>query len=257
MIVPMVAALLAGCAASLPSVGPAATSDSGAMLGGSDANGFLTTASTRSAADNAGEARSLAAKSSGGAGAATTSGSVAYKVGPHDVLEITVFKVAELSRSVQVGDSGTVGLPLLGEVTVAGKTAREIENELAQKLKANYLQNPQVTVFVKEFNSQRVTIEGAVKKTGVYPLRGRTTLLQALSLAEGLDPSADNSVMVFRQTEKGRAGARFDIAAIRAGNAEDPAIQPGDMIVVGTSAWKEQFNNFTKLLPLIGVFALL
>lgn len=203
------------------------------------------------------EVRKAAAKSASNFIAASAPGNTAYKIGPQDVIEVSVFQVPELSRAVQVSDSGTAGLPLVGEVPAAGRTAQEFEREVATRLKAKYLQNPQVTVFVKEFNSQRVTIEGAVKKAGVFPIRGKTSLLQALSMAEGLDPNADTSVVIFRQSEKGRMAARFDLADVRAGKAEDPLIQAGDVVVVGASFWKEQYNNFVKLLPLVGLFALI
>ena len=168
-----------------------------------------------------------------------------------------MFQAAELSRSVQVSDDGTAGLPLIGEIAMAGRTAQEIERQVARQLKAKYMRNPQVTVFVKEFNSQRVTIEGAVKKTGVYTLRGKTSLLQAISMAEGLEAAADTTVVVFRNSDKGRMAARFDMSAIRAGSAEDPLIQSGDVVVVGTSFWREQFGNFVKIIPLVSIFALL
>ena len=130
-----------------------------------------------------------------------TPGSADYKIGPQDVLDISVFKVPELTRSVQVADAGTINLPLVGEVTATGKTAREIEHDLATKLGAKYLQSPQVTVYIKEYNSQRVTLDGAVKKPGVYPIRGKTTLMQAVALAEGLNDIADSScIVVFRLT---------------------------------------------------------
>ena len=87
--------------------------------------------------------------------APTTSG---YKIGAMDVLDISVFQVPELTKSVQVADTGTINLPLLGEVEVAGRTAQQVERDLTTKLGAKYLQNPQVTVFVKEYNSHQVTI---------------------------------------------------------------------------------------------------
>lgn len=186
-----------------------------------------------------------------------TPGSTAYKVGPLDVLEVSVFKVQELSKSVQVADSGTINLPLVGEVPAAGRTAQDIERDLTAKLGAKYLQNPQVTVFVKEFNSQRVTVEGAVKKPGVYPIKGNNSLLQFIATAEGLDPNSDSTVVVFRQANGKRTAARFDVSEIRSGKSEDPAIQSGDVIVAGSSAAKETFNNFIKLLPVTSVFALL
>ena len=98
-----------------------------------------------------------------------------------DVLEISVFKVPELSKSVQVADTGTINMPLLGEVPAAGKTAQEIEQDLTRQLGAKYLKNPQVTVFVKDHNSQMVTIEGAVMKSGHD---ARVSLLTGKALAQ-------------------------------------------------------------------------
>lgn len=189
--------------------------------------------------------------------AAATPGSVAYKIGPLDVVEITVFKVPELSKAIQVSESGTINYPLIGEVVVGSKTAREVEHILTKKLGAKYLQKPQVTVFVKEYNSQRVTIEGAVKKPGVYPIKGGMTLMQAIAVAQGLEETAENTIVVFRDANGKRAIARFEVAALRGGTAKDPQLQAGDVIVVETSALKQGFNQFIKMLPLVSVFALL
>lgn len=189
--------------------------------------------------------------------ASSTPGSTAYKIGPLDVLDISVFKVPELSKSVQVADVGTVNLPLVGEVSAAGRTAREIEQDLVQRLGTRYLRDPQVTVFVKEYNSQRITVEGAVKKPGVFPYKGRTTLLQSIAMAEGLDATSDSNVIVFRTTDGKRAAARFDLAGIRGGKVGDPQLESGDVVVVETSAMKEVFQNLIKAAPLAGIFALL
>jgi polysaccharide export outer membrane protein len=181
--------------------------------------------------------------------ASATPGNTAYKIGPQDVLEVSVFKVPELSKSVQVADSGSVNLPLVGEVPAAGHTAQDVERDLTKRLGAKYLQSPQVTVFVKEYNSQRVTIEGAVKKPGVYPVRGKTSLLQSIAMAEGLDEAAQDEIVVFRQVDGKRVAGKFDVAAIRAGNAEDPTIRNGDVIVVGHSGMKAAWQNFLKAIP--------
>src|SRR5262245_26063455 len=158
---------------------------------------------------------------------ASAPGSTAYKIGPQDVLDISVFKAPELARQVQVADAGTVNLPLVGEIRAAGKTAQEVEHDLAKKLGAKYMQSPQVTVYVKEYNSQRVTVEGAVKKPGVHTLKGRTSLLQFIAMSGGLDAVSDSAVVVFRRTDGKRYAARFDIDEIRAGRAEDPTIMAG------------------------------
>lgn len=178
----------------------------------------------------------------------------AYKIGAQDVLEVSVFKVPELNKSVQVANTGTVNLPLVGEITAAGRTAQEVERELTQKLGAKYLQSPQVSVYVKEFNSQNVTIDGAIRKPGVFPYRSSVSLLQVITMAGGLDPNSDSTVVVFRTTNGERKAARFDVSEIQSGQANDPVIEPGDVIVAGTSAVKEAFNNVLKALPLAGMF---
>jgi polysaccharide export outer membrane protein len=187
--------------------------------------------------------------------AGDASATSAYRIGALDVLDISVFQVPDLSKSVQVSDTGTINLPLLGEVLVAGKTAREVERDLTAKLGAKYLQNPQVTVYVKEYNSSQVTVEGAVKKPGVIPLKGRTSLLQLIAMADGFDPNSDWTVLILRQSNGKRAAARFDVDEIQKGRAEDPTLQSGDVIVAGSSAIKSGFNTVLKALPVAGLFA--
>ena len=188
---------------------------------------------------------------------ASKPGSSAYKIGPQDVLEINVFNVVELNRSVQVSDNGSINFPLVGEVSATGKTARQVEHDLAARLNARFVKNPQVSIFVKEFNSQRFTVDGSVKKPGVFPLRDNNTLLQAIALAGGLDnDSASSMVVVFRQTPAGRAAARFDIDQIRTGKVEDPAIQHGDSIVVDASQGKTMLGYFAKVVPVFSAFRL-
>ena len=187
--------------------------------------------------------------------ASATPGNSAYLIGPQDVLDVSVFKVPELTKSVQVADTGTINLPLVEEVPAMGKTTHDLERDLTAKLGGKYLQKPQVTVVVKEYNSQRVTVEGAVKKPGVYPVRGQMTLLQLVASAEGLSDNSDSTVVVFRGTEGKRTAARFSVDEIRSGTSPDPRIQSGDVIVVPSSMMKETFNNFLKILPIAGVFA--
>lgn len=184
-------------------------------------------------------------------------GSAGYKIGPQDVIDISVFKVPELSKSVQVSEAGTVNLPLLGEVYATNKTPRDLEKDLTSQLGKKYLQNPQVSVFVKEYNSQRITVDGAVKRPGVFPMQGGISLLQAVALAQGLEDVSDETVLVFRGQNGQRQAARFDISEIRAGDAKDPQLLAGDVIIARTSDLKKGFNGFMKVLPLAGVFALL
>jgi polysaccharide export outer membrane protein len=167
------------------------------------------------------------------------------------MLDITVFKVPDLSKTVQVSETGAINLPLVGEVRAEGKTTQELERDLTAKLGATYLQNPQVTVLVKENNSQRVTIQGAVEKPGVYPVKGRTTLLELVAMAGGLKS------LVLRQQDGKRSAAKFDFGTIQKGKGDDPTMQPGDVVVAGTSAIKAGFNSVLKALPIAGLFAML
>ena len=186
--------------------------------------------------------------------AAATPGNSSYKIGPQDVLDITVFKVQDLSRSVRVSDTGTISFPLVGEVTAAGKTAREVETILTKSW-AKYLQSPQVSVSVKEFNSRRVTIDGAVNKPGVYPILNKTSLLQFIAIAGGPTDGSDTSdIVVFREIAGKRSAARFDLDEIRAGRSQDPALEEGDVVVVNTSAMKTTFNYILKVLPVTSLF---
>ncbi len=176
--------------------------------------------------------------------------SKSYKIGPRDVLDITVFKVPDLSKIVQVSEAGTINYPLAGEIVAGGKTAREIEQELTKKLGAKYLQNPAITVFVKEFNSQRVTVEGAVAKPGVIPMAGGITLLQAIAQSGGLNGNAEKTAVVFRMVDGKRSAGKYDVSDIRAGRSEDPQLQSGDVIIVPTSDMREGMDMLVKFLPL-------
>ena len=185
-----------------------------------------------------------------------TPGNSAYKIGPLDVLDVQVFQVPDLTRSVQVADTGNIYYPLVGEMQASGKTAHEMELDLTKKLGAKYLQSPQVTVFVKEYNSQRVTVTGSVKNTGIYPLKGQTTLMPTLALAGDVDINvASGDVVIFRTINGKRSAARFDFDSVRSGKTQDPELQPGDVIVVDTSPAKVALQNVLKVLPLAGTAA--
>lgn len=181
-----------------------------------------------------------------------------YRIGAQDLLEISVFGVDSLNRTVRVNSNGQISLPLIGGVQAGGRTIPELERDIGEKLAQDYLQNPQVTVFVKEFTSQRITLEGAVKKPGIYPITGKTTLLQAVAMAEGLDPLADlNGVVVFRQVNGKRMAAVFDMRRLRSGRSADPQIYGDDVIVVEQSGSKTALRRFIEAVPGIGLFLLL
>ena len=178
-----------------------------------------------------------------------------YRVGPSDLLTVTVFQVKDLDREVRVNNAGQISLPLIGALDAAGKTVGELEGLISKRYAARYLQEPQVSVFVKEFSSQRVTVGGAVKKPGIFPLTTRLTLLQALALSEGIsETGSEHNVIVFRTVQGKRQFARFDLGAIQSGSVPDPEIMGEDVVEVDTSSGKLFLNNLVRVAPLVGIW---
>lgn len=181
-----------------------------------------------------------------------------YRVGAGDVLEVTVFGVPDLSRTVRVNTDGDISLPLVGAIHAGGHTVPELQATIATKLQDGFMQDPQVSVFVKDFVSQQITLDGSVTKPGIYPLTGKTTLLQALAMAGGMTDLAEHGgVVIFRQIDGKRMGAVFDMDRITDGEANDPQVYAGDIIVVAKSGAKNALQNFIKAAPAIGLFLLL
>ena len=157
-----------------------------------------------------------------------------YLIGPNDLVDVEVFEVDNLKRTARVNAAGAISLPLIGGVVIAGLTTQQAEERIADRYREKYLQNPQISVFVKEFTTERITIEGAVARPGIFPLTGQITLLRALAMAGGFGEIPNKyEVMLFRVNERNvREVAVFDIEKIRSGVAPDPAIKGDDVIVV-------------------------
>jgi polysaccharide export outer membrane protein len=157
-----------------------------------------------------------------------------YRVSPNDLIEVEIYEMESLKRTVRVNAAGAISLPLIGHLTIAGLTSEEVEQLIASRYSEKYLQNPQVSIFIKEFTTDRITIEGAVSRPGIFPLTGKLTLLRALAMAGGFGQIANTSqVIVYRVSDNHtREQAVYDIEKIRAGKADDPPIQGDDLIVV-------------------------
>ena len=180
-----------------------------------------------------------------------------YRIGPLDRVNLTVFQVPSLSQQrVQVDSSGQLTLPLIGRVVAAGKTTSELSAEIASRLGKEYLESPQVTVWVDEAVSRAITVDGSVVQPGVYPIAGPTTLVQAVAMARGpeLKYANLNRVAVFRTTDGQRTVAVFDLKAIRRGRSEDPVILPNDVVVVDGSELKGAWRELITTLPSLAVF---
>lgn len=158
-----------------------------------------------------------------------------YKIGPNDQIEIEVYGLPDLKRTARVNSSGLISLALVGNIQIMGLTAQQAEELIAKQYGEKYLQNPQVSVLIREFTTQRITIEGAVGRPGIYPLTGQITLLRAIALAGGGAQYADLSqIVVFRAVgDKGaQQAAVFDLEKIRSGENPDPAILAEDVVVI-------------------------
>lgn len=187
---------------------------------------------------------------------ATAAPQTEYRIGVGDKLDVRVFQVEDLSfEELVVDTSGNIHLPLIGAVHGAGRTAREMSSDIAGRLAAQYLRNPQVTVTVKEAANQKITVDGAVTKPGVYEMRGSTSLLQAVAMAEGPTGVADLSkVAVFRTIEGQRSVALFDLRSIRQGRAPDPEVLGDDVIVVDTSRLSSVMRQILSAVPALAIF---
>lgn len=179
-----------------------------------------------------------------------------YKIGPLDVLSVTVFQEPDLSfKELQVDASGNLLFPLIGDVRASGKSAAQLSREIATRLDQRYLINPQVSVVVASSVSQRVAVEGSVNEPGVYEISGSSTLLEAIARAKSTTRTAKLSqVVIFRIVDGQRMGAVFDLSMIRAGRAPDPELIGGDVVVVGFSFVKGAFRDFLTTAPFFNVF---
>ena len=178
-----------------------------------------------------------------------------YKIGPEDTLEIDVFQLSDLNRTAQVDSSGRILLPLIGQVQAAGKTSEQLSHDIADELGRKYVNNPQVTVVVKDAQGQRITVDGAVGQPGVYSLTGPTTLMQAVALAKGPDTKLANlhKVVVYRMVNAQRVTTNYDLQSIRDGKTADPLIYGKDVIVVDQSGGRSFLRDLGTVAPIVSV----
>lgn len=179
-----------------------------------------------------------------------------YVIGPRDELSVVVFREPDLSLpNVLTDSSGRFEMALIGRIVALGKTPDQLSAEITQRLGERYLVNPDVAVNLNKVNSKRITVEGALNRPGLYEVADNTDLLSAIALAGGpLDIAKLSEIAVFRKVNGQNQVAVFDLSRIRSGEAANPQIKPGDIVVVGFSGLKQGFQEFLRTAPLIGVF---
>lgn len=178
-----------------------------------------------------------------------------YKIAPMDTISVKVFKSEDLTGDYQVDLAGNISMPLVGEVPAANLTTAQLDQKLTQVLGQKYFEHPDVAVGIKASTRRSVTVDGAVKQAGTFPIAGPTSLMQAVALAGGTTEDANaRRVAIFRTVGGQRQAAAFDLAAIRHGQAKDPPLYPGDIVVVDGSSVKQGFKKFLQAIPLLAIF---
>jgi polysaccharide export outer membrane protein len=179
-----------------------------------------------------------------------------YKIAPMDTLTIRIFGMPDLTGDYQVDMLGNLSMPLIGDVAATDLTPSELDHLLTERYGVKYLQNPDVSVAVKISTGRIVTVDGAVKKGGAFPVIGPLTLLQAVALAGGADMETANMrrVAVFRTISGHREAAAFDLISIERGEMEDPSVYAGDIVIVDGSSIKAAQKKIFQSFPLLNIF---
>ena len=179
---------------------------------------------------------------------ASTSGQAElYVIGPDDVLAVNVWNERDVSGKFNVEADGSLTFPLIGRVEAAGLTVRALEAELRKRLSAGYITNPQISVTVETYGSQRIFLVGEIRQPGMYSLRGKMSLMEALARAGSTTQMAGGEAFVVRRTDRAGSGAavlpdqagesseviRVDLAELHRGRLDqNVALRDGDTVFV-------------------------
>ncbi len=178
-----------------------------------------------------------------------------YRIAPLDTLAIKVFKMPDLSGEYEVDLTGQIAMPLIGNVKAVDVTTAQLSDRLKQRYGEKYLQNPDISVGVKSSTRASVTVDGSVGKSGGVAATPGMTLMQAIAQAGGVSENANpRRVAIFRQIDGQRQAAAFDLTAIRRGEAPDPRIYPGDIVIVDGSQTKAMQRQLLNSLPILSIF---
>jgi polysaccharide export outer membrane protein len=156
-----------------------------------------------------------------------------YTVGREDLLEIAVWKDAAMTTVAPVRPDGRVSVPMIGDIEADGKTPRQLSAEISERL-SPLVKEPVVSVIVREINSSKFAVVGEVAHPGIYPLRGRVSILQAVAAAGGLTEfAARGGVVVIRRGKDGEEHRyKLDLDAVVDGKRRAPALKAGDTVYV-------------------------
>lgn len=179
---------------------------------------------------------------------------VDYRLHANDIVQIEVYDMQQLNRTVQLDAAGEISMPLIGTVPAVGKTSFELAKVLQDRYSEKYLKNPQISVMVKQAHLDTITVDGAVIQPGVFPINEEMSLLKAIALARGIDQYGNpKEVVVFRMVKNQRVAGLFNLSDIRTGKAADPQIYPNDTIVVAGSTVKRTVRDIVGATPIVAL----
>jgi polysaccharide biosynthesis/export protein len=180
-----------------------------------------------------------------------------YTISSQDILQVAIFQVPDLTRTVRVDGGGFVSLPLIGRVPVRGKTILQAQEDIAARYSKSYLQSPQVNLSLVK-SSQRITVSGAVRAPTVLTLESTLTLSMAIAQSGGVNDIGNaERIHVARITGDQVEDAVFNLKEIQAGSAPNPALRGGDIVVVEDSRTRLALKEIKDILPLAAVGAFL
>ena len=181
-----------------------------------------------------------------------------YTVGKQEQLEITVADAESLGGTYLTDSEGYIAFPLVGDLFVAGKTPNQTARMIADRLRGDYLVNPQVRVRPSTMITPSISIGGEVTRPGTYPSATSQTLIRAVNNAGGLAEYAKvDDVLVMRTVDNKRYIGVYNIEAIQRGNYPDPVIYPGDVVTVGDSVSRRNLESLLQFIPLLSTSAIL
>jgi protein involved in polysaccharide export with SLBB domain len=156
-------------------------------------------------------------------------------LGAGDVFEVRVYQEEELTGLYRVDQNGFFDFPLIGSIKAEGFTATQIAENIENKLSTGYLRNPQVTVFVKEFNSKKIFVLGKVQKPGPFNYEDKMSIVQAIALAGGLHPLASKEIVLIRVENGAEKRYMINFEDISQGKASNTPLNPGDILFIPES----------------------
>lgn len=177
-------------------------------------------------------------------------GNTSYLIGPQEALQIEVVGATSLSGAYLTDIEGQLSFPLIGRVDIDGKSPTEAGQVIADRLRGDYLLDPQVRIIPKDFPAPSVSIGGQVKRPGNYSAVGQPTLLRLVNQAEGLTEYARlDDVLILRTVANQRYIGVYNIGAVQRGNYPDPQLFPNDIVLVGDSPERRRLEILLQVLP--------